>query len=103
MWVVTWLFVLLLLLLSLPAMFSLLFQLKGFAARLSLLACYSSQHGRLAMERLGERRIEVRLPTALRPGRARINCTLPARDNRWRWFGYQYYMPRPKAVPAAQP
>ena len=67
--------------------------------RLEQLACYSSQHGRLAVERLGERRIEVRLPTALRPGRARINCTLPARDGRWRWLGYQYYMPRPKAAP----
>lgn len=64
--------------------------------RLDRLGCYSSQHGRLAVERLGERRIEVRLPTALRPGRARINCTLPAADGRWRWFGYQYYVPRPK-------
>jgi peptidoglycan/xylan/chitin deacetylase (PgdA/CDA1 family) len=64
----------------------------------NLLACYSSQHGKLAIERLGTRRIEVRLPSALRAGRARINCTLPARGGRWRWFGYQYYVP--KAVAA---
>ncbi|MFM2129088.1 MAG: hypothetical protein RL477_634 [Pseudomonadota bacterium] len=65
--------------------------------RVNRLGCYSSQHGRLAVERLGERRIEVRLPSALRPGRARINCTLPAADGRWRWFGYQFYVPRPPA------
>ena len=67
--------------------------------RVNRLNCFSSQHGKLAFERLGERRIELRLPTALRPGRARINCTLPAADGRWRWFGYQYYVPRPKAAP----
>jgi peptidoglycan/xylan/chitin deacetylase (PgdA/CDA1 family) len=64
----------------------------------NLLACYSSQHGKLAIERLGARRIEVRLPSALRAGRARINCTLPARGGRWRWFGYQYYVPRAVAA-----
>ncbi|MQA64969.1 MAG: polysaccharide deacetylase family protein [Alphaproteobacteria bacterium] len=64
----------------------------------NLLACYSSQHGKLAIERLGARRIEVRLPSALRAGRARINCTLPARGGRWRWFGYQYYVPKSLAL-----
>ncbi len=59
------------------------------------LACYSSQHGKLTLQRLGDRRIEVRLPKAFRPGRARINCTLPARNGRWRWFGYQFYTPKP--------
>lgn len=62
--------------------------------RLTQLACYSSQHGKLAIERLGPRRMEVRLPSALRPGRARINCTLPAYEARWRWFGYQFYIPK---------
>jgi peptidoglycan/xylan/chitin deacetylase (PgdA/CDA1 family) len=63
--------------------------------RLKQLACYSSQHGKLTIERLGPRRMEVRLPTAFRPGRARINCTLPAYDGRWRWFGYQFYTLKP--------
>lgn len=63
----------------------------------NLLACYSSHHGRLTIERLGTRRIEVRLPSALPAGRARINCTLPARGGRWRWFGYQYYVPKDAA------
>lgn len=62
--------------------------------RLHQLACYSSRHGKLAVERLGERRIEVRLPSAFPTGRARVNCTLPAGDGRWRWFGYQFYTPR---------
>ncbi len=59
------------------------------------LACYSSQHGKLELQRLGDQRVEVRLPKAFRPGRARINCTLPAQNDRWRWFGYQFYTPRP--------
>lgn len=67
--------------------------------RVNRINCFSSQHGKLAVERLGERRVELRLPTALRPGRTRINCTLPARDGRWRWFGYQFYVPNPKAAP----
>ena len=62
--------------------------------RLAQLACYSSQHGKLDIERLGDRRIEVRTPSAFKPGRARINCTLPARDGRWRWFGTQFYIPK---------
>jgi peptidoglycan/xylan/chitin deacetylase (PgdA/CDA1 family) len=59
------------------------------------IACYSSQHGKLVLQRLGDQRIEVRLPKALRPGRARINCTMPAHSGRWRWFGHQFYTPRP--------
>ena len=60
---------------------------------LSALACYSSAHGKLAVERLGERRIEVRAPSAFRPGRARINCTAPAGQGRWHWFGMQFFIP----------
>jgi peptidoglycan/xylan/chitin deacetylase (PgdA/CDA1 family) len=60
---------------------------------LDALACYSSAHGQLAYERLGRLRIEVRPPTAFRPGRARINCTLPAGGGRWRWFGFQFFIP----------
>lgn len=61
---------------------------------LGALACYSSAHGKLAVERLGRRRIEVRPPSAFPPGRARINCTLPAGGGRWRWFGQQFFIPR---------
>lgn len=61
---------------------------------LGALACYSSIHGKLAYERLGGRRIEVRPPTAFRPGRARVNCTSPAGGGRWRWFGMQFFVPK---------
>lgn len=57
---------------------------------LRALACYSSAHGQLEIQRLGQRRIEVRTPQALKPGRSRINCTLPAPGGRWRWLGYQF-------------
>jgi peptidoglycan/xylan/chitin deacetylase (PgdA/CDA1 family) len=59
---------------------------------LQALACYSSAHGKLAVQRLGQRRIEVRTPRALKPGRSRINCTLPAGGGRWRWLGYQFFV-----------
>jgi peptidoglycan/xylan/chitin deacetylase (PgdA/CDA1 family) len=59
------------------------------------LACYASGQGRARLERLGDRRIEVRLEEALPNGRARINCTMPGPENRWRWYGRQFYvMPR---------
>ncbi len=61
---------------------------------LSALACYSSAHGKLAIERLGGRRIEVRPPGPFAAGRARINCTLPAGGGRWRWFGRQFHIPK---------
>ncbi len=59
------------------------------------LACYASGQGRARLERLGERRVEVRLEEPLPRGRARINCTMPGPENRWRWYGRQFYvMPR---------
>lgn len=61
---------------------------------LRVLACYSSAHGKLAVHRLGTRRIEVRPPSPFAAGRARINCTLPAGGGRWRWFGFQFYVPQ---------
>jgi peptidoglycan/xylan/chitin deacetylase (PgdA/CDA1 family) len=59
---------------------------------LTALACYSSAYGKLTIQRLGKRRIEVRTPQALKPGRSRINCTLPAGGGRWRWLGYQFFV-----------
>ncbi len=52
------------------------------------LACFVSGLGRASMETIG-RRVELRLPDPLPPGRARVNCTLPMDDGRWRWFGLQ--------------
>jgi peptidoglycan/xylan/chitin deacetylase (PgdA/CDA1 family) len=56
------------------------------------LECYSSHEGRMSIERLG-RRVEARAQRPFPPGRSRINCTLPAEGGRWRWFGYQYWVP----------
>jgi peptidoglycan/xylan/chitin deacetylase (PgdA/CDA1 family) len=58
------------------------------------LACYASGQGRAKIERLGKRRIEVRLEQPFPPGRGRINCTAQTREGRWRWFGMQFYIPR---------
>ncbi len=61
---------------------------------LSRLACYTAGQGRAQIERLGAARIEVRVSRPFPPGRTRINCTIPARDQRWRWFGMQFYVPK---------
>ena len=62
---------------------------------LDQLACFVTGQGRAAFERLGSNRIEVRIADAFPPGRARVNCTLPAEDDRWRWFGVQFFIPEP--------
>jgi len=56
------------------------------------IACYSSLDGRIRVERLGERRFEVRMARPFPPGRGRINCTMPGPDGRWRWLGTQFYV-----------
>ena len=61
--------------------------------RLERLACYVSGQGRAKIERLGERRIEVRMAQAFPGGRTRINCTFPEKQGRWRWFGQQFFVP----------
>jgi hypothetical protein len=45
------------------------------------------------VERLGDNRIEVRFMKPLPKSRTRLNCTLPAGEGRWYWFGYQFYVP----------
>lgn len=62
--------------------------------QLDLLACYHGGQGKLRLERLGHR-VEVRPKKAFRPGRARINCTMPGPNRRWHWFGMQFYVRKP--------
>ena len=57
------------------------------------LACFATGQGRTAIERLDTNRIEVRIADPFPAGRARVNCTLPADDDRWRWFGVQFFIP----------
>lgn len=59
---------------------------------LAPLACFASHEGKVRVETLWERRVEVRLEKALPVGRTRLNCTMPAGDGRWRWFGRQFYV-----------
>ena len=55
----------------------------------SQLRCFNSKYGKLDVTILG-RRAEVRVPGPLPGKRARINCTMPGPDGRWRWFGRQF-------------
>jgi len=59
---------------------------------LERLNCFAS-NGPTTIERLGARRFEVRIAKPFPPGRGRFNCTLPARDGRFRWFGIQFVIP----------
>ena len=60
---------------------------------LDRLACYHSQFGAVDIEQLGTHRVEIRFPGPLEPGRSRLNCTKPAGDGRWYWYGTQFYVP----------
>ena len=69
------------------------FTVKGPAAKnLSRLACYASRQGKVRIERLGPR-AEIRLKVPFASGRARVNCTMPTPSGRWRWHGFQFYVP----------
>ena len=57
------------------------------------LSCFASHEGRARIERLGERRFEVRVEGPFPKGRTRLNCTMPAAHGRWRWLGRQFYVP----------
>lgn len=59
----------------------------------SRLACFAAGQGRTVLERIAEDRIEVRIKDPFPPGRARVNCTLPTNDGRWRWLGVQFLVP----------
>lgn len=61
---------------------------------LRVLTCYASGQGKTELVRLGPQRIETRMAKRFPTGRARINCTMPAREGRWRWFGMQFLVPR---------
>ena len=75
-----------------PPTFS--FTVRGDARKsLRSIACYASGQGRTELHRIGQSRIEVRVADAFPAGRARINCTMPTREGRWRWFGMQFFVP----------
>jgi len=68
----------------------------GFTVRrptqgLDHLTCYISPE-KSHLERLGESRFEVRVQKPFAKGRTRLNCTMPAADGRWYWYGRQFYV-----------
>ncbi len=73
------------------------FTLTSDLRNLERMGCYYADQT-LKIERLDARRIEVRIPQAFPPGRARLNCTLPADRGRWRWYGTQFFVPYPAGV-----
>jgi peptidoglycan/xylan/chitin deacetylase (PgdA/CDA1 family) len=56
------------------------------------LNCFASGRGQVDVNVVMDSRVEVRLDQPFPKGRARINCTLPGPDGRWRWFGNQFYV-----------
>lgn len=69
------------------------FTRTNMSETLNGLACYAADQGKVKVEQLGPR-IEVRMNGPFSVGRARINCTALGPDNRWRWLGTLYYVPR---------
>jgi peptidoglycan/xylan/chitin deacetylase (PgdA/CDA1 family) len=69
------------------------FTVKSSIKNLHQLSCFSSAGGRVRIEQLGWR-IEVRMSQAFPKGRTRINCTLPAPNNKWRWLGALFIVPK---------
>jgi peptidoglycan/xylan/chitin deacetylase (PgdA/CDA1 family) len=52
--------------------------------------CFASNNIKSETKRLGKNRIEIRLNKPFPNGRGRINCTMAARNDRWRWLGRQF-------------
>ena len=52
--------------------------------------CFANNGLKTETKRLGKNRIEVRLSGPFLKGRGRINCTMAAKNNRWRWLGRQF-------------
>lgn len=68
---------------------------EAVAGDIGRLNCFASGRGRVEVERIAGARIEVRLDAPFPRGRARINCTMPGPQGRWRWFGNQFYVVGP--------
>ena len=56
------------------------------------IVCNSSHEGVGKIERTSELRVEARFTKPFPKSRTRINCTLPAGEGRYYWFGRQYYV-----------
>ncbi len=70
------------------------FTVDPIVGKLEQFGCFASEQGRVLVEMLGDTRVEVRMPGAFKPGRARVNCTMPGPDGRWRWLGIPLFVPK---------
>ena len=52
--------------------------------------CFASNKIKSETKRIGKNRIEIRLARPFPIGRGRINCTMAANGDRWRWLGRQF-------------
>ncbi len=68
------------------------FSVDAALGGLDRLACFHSQFGKVRLTRLGAHRVEIRFDAPFKRGRSRLNCTMPAPDRRWRWYGRQFYV-----------
>lgn len=63
------------------------------AARTDRLSCFISGQEKAQTEKVGENRVELRIPYPFEDERNRVNCTMPAPpqpdtgEPRWRWLG----------------
>ena len=57
------------------------------------LACFASGGVVATIEHEEGGRVQVNFDGPFPPGRARLNCTAPAEEGRWRWFGLQFVVP----------
>jgi len=64
--------------------------IDGLQKSLEQMSCFLSHEGQRAEVSILGPRVEIRAREPLPVGRIRLNCTAPARDGRWRWFGHQF-------------
>ena len=69
------------------------FTIEPPLANRNSLACFASGGVDATLKHLEDGRVEVAFDGPFPPGRARLNCTAPAEEGRWRWFGLQFVVP----------
>ena len=66
------------------------FTLSSEIKPMKAVRCFASNGIFTDTKRIGKFRIEVRLGQKFSNARGRINCTMAAKNGRWRWFGKQF-------------
>lgn len=73
---------------------------ESLADQAKMLSCFISDSEKPTIERLGKRRIELRLQNKIMAERVRVNCTMPVpkeekyEETRWRWLGMLLVNPK---------